>query len=62
MYIILGCDGGFPYVTAGKYAQDFGLVTEDCYPYEGRDDECSLKRCKRYYVAEYSYVGGFFGG
>lgn len=59
---IAGCDGGFPYVTAGKYAQDFGLVSEECDPYKGQSDECSQKACKRYYVAEYGYVGGFFGG
>lgn len=57
-----GCDGGFPYVIAGKYAQDFGVIPEGCYPYEGRDDQCSAKECKRYYVADYKYVGGFFGG
>lgn len=29
-----GCEGGFPYLIAGKYAQDFGLVEESCYPYQ----------------------------
>lgn len=57
-----GCEGGFPYLIAGKYAQDFGVVTEDCDPYTGRDDTCKLDKCKRYYVAEYNYVGGFYGG
>lgn len=57
-----GCEGGFPYVIAGKYAQDFGVLPEECYPYEGHDGKCFEKNCKRYYVADYKYVGGFFGG
>ncbi|GFT78852.1 dipeptidyl peptidase 1 [Nephila pilipes] len=57
-----GCNGGFPYVIAGKYAQDFGAIPEECYPYEGHDDSCNPKDCKRFYVANYEYVGGFYGG
>lgn len=57
-----GCEGGYPYVIAGKYAQDFGVLPENCYPYEGHDDSCSTKKCKRFYVAKYKYVGDFFGG
>ncbi|GIY48325.1 hypothetical protein CDAR_37451 [Caerostris darwini] len=57
-----GCEGGFPYVIAGKYAQDFGALPEECYPYEGHDSSCNPKDCKRFYVAKYKYVGGFFGG
>ncbi|KAB0376430.1 hypothetical protein FD755_010874 [Muntiacus reevesi] len=58
-----GCEGGFPYLVAGKYAQDFGLVEEDCFPYTGTDSPCSLKEgCFRYYSSEYHYVGGFYGG
>uniref|UniRef100_A0A8C4NQH2 Dipeptidyl peptidase 1 n=1 Tax=Dicentrarchus labrax TaxID=13489 RepID=A0A8C4NQH2_DICLA len=57
-----GCDGGFPYLI-GKYAQDFGLVDESCFPYIGRDSPCGLpKNCGRIYTAEYKYVGGFYGG
>ncbi|GIY48332.1 dipeptidyl peptidase 1 [Caerostris darwini] len=57
-----GCEGGFPYLIAGKYAQDFGVVPENCSPYEGKDDKCRTKQCKRYYVADYKYIGGFYGG
>ncbi|XP_042905828.1 dipeptidyl peptidase 1 [Parasteatoda tepidariorum] len=57
-----GCEGGFPYAIAGKYAQDFGVLPEECFPYEGQDSGCNEKKCKRYYVADYKYVGGFFGG
>merc|ERR1712168_1640607 len=60
-----GCDGGFPYLIAGKHAQDFGVVTEECYPYKGEDSSCSsdvVGKCGRDYVARYSYVGGYYGG
>nr|XP_033805114.1 dipeptidyl peptidase 1 [Geotrypetes seraphini] len=58
-----GCEGGFPYLVAGKYIQDFGIVEEDCFPYLGTDSPCTLKRdCYRYYTSEYHYVGGFYGG
>ncbi|XP_036284138.1 dipeptidyl peptidase 1 isoform X2 [Pipistrellus kuhlii] len=58
-----GCDGGFPYLIAGKYAQDFGLVEESCFPYTGTDSPCKVKEdCFRYYTSEYHYVGGFYGG
>lgn len=56
-----GCEGGFPYLVAGKYAQDFGLIPEKCNPYKGKDEPCSEKKCARYYTADYSYVGGFYG-
>nr|CAB3239847.1 dipeptidyl peptidase 1-like [Phallusia mammillata] len=59
-----GCEGGFPYLIAGKYAQDFGVVEEHCYPYEGKDTPtCSMaiKNCKRHYVEKYEYVGGYYG-
>uniref|UniRef100_UPI00398E39E4 dipeptidyl peptidase 1 n=1 Tax=Pristiophorus japonicus TaxID=55135 RepID=UPI00398E39E4 len=57
-----GCDGGFPYLIAGKYAQDFGLVEEGCFPYVGTDTPCTIKKsCYRYYASQYYYVGGFYG-
>ncbi|KAL0973447.1 hypothetical protein UPYG_G00203780 [Umbra pygmaea] len=57
-----GCDGGFPYLI-GKYIQDFGIVDETCFPYTGMDSPCSVpKDCFRHYVADYGYVGGFYGG
>ncbi|XP_012869540.1 PREDICTED: dipeptidyl peptidase 1 isoform X1 [Dipodomys ordii] len=58
-----GCEGGFPYLIAGKYAQDFGVVEEACFPYTGTDSPCKLKEdCFRYFSSEYHYVGGFYGG
>lgn len=58
-----GCEGGFPYLIAGKHAQDFGVVEEDCFPYQGFDSPCKMKaKCTRYYTSDYSYVGGFYGG
>ncbi|XP_072317940.1 dipeptidyl peptidase 1 [Eucyclogobius newberryi] len=57
-----GCDGGFPYLI-GKYAQDFGLVEESCFPYVAKDTPCGLsQKCGRTYAAQYNYVGGFYGG
>ncbi|CAI9591363.1 unnamed protein product [Staurois parvus] len=47
-----GCDGGFPYLIAGKYAQDFGIVEESDFPYTGSDSPCTLKGDSyRYYTA-----------
>jgi len=57
-----GCDGGFPYLIGGKYAEDFGLVQEECNPYKGKDGSCStLTSCPRFYSTKYEYVGGFYG-
>ncbi|XP_042225516.1 dipeptidyl peptidase 1-like isoform X2 [Homarus americanus] len=58
-----GCDGGFPFLIAGRYAQDVGVVLEECSPYEGKDDVCRTNpNCVRHYTANYRYVGGYFGG
>jgi cathepsin C len=57
-----GCDGGFPYLVGGKYAEDFGLVEETCNPYVGKDGPCTTKQdCPRQYSTNYRYVGGFYG-
>lgn len=62
-----GCEGGFPYLVAGKYAQDHGAVPEECNPYTGKDSSCPAnslddkKKCTRTYVAKYRYVGGYYG-
>ncbi|RUS75038.1 hypothetical protein EGW08_017219 [Elysia chlorotica] len=58
-----GCEGGFPYLVAGKYAEDYGLVLEECNPYKGKDGQCQTpKTCERHYFTDYSYIGGFYGG
>ncbi|XP_069141870.1 dipeptidyl peptidase 1-like [Argopecten irradians] len=59
-----GCEGGFPYLIAGKYAEDFGIVPESCNPYNGKDSSvCHTKTsCTRMYATDYSYVGGYYGG
>lgn len=56
-----GCEGGFPYLVAGKYAQDYGVVAEECNPYTGVDSACSTHKCARKYVSKYRYVGGYYG-
>ena len=40
-----GCEGGVPYLVAGRYAKDYGVVEEGCNPYEGKDGACSTKKC-----------------
>ena len=61
--LLLGCDGGFPYLVAGKYAEDYGLVLEKCNPYKGKDGKCQTQQnCERHYFTGYSYIGGFYGG
>ncbi|KAE8736738.1 Cathepsin C-like peptidase 1, partial [Frankliniella occidentalis] len=57
-----GCDGGFPYLIAGRYAQDYGLVDEQCAPYTGKDSSCPRESCDRVYSSGYRYVGGYYGG
>ena len=56
-----GCDGGFPYLVGGKYAEDYGLVEEQCNPYRGVDGKCNTKTCPRKYSTKYNYIGGFYG-
>ena len=61
--ICLGCEGGFPYLVAGKYAEDFGAVVELCNPYKGQDHSCSTHPdCHQNYATGYKYVGGYYGG
>ena len=57
------CHGGIPYLV-GKYAEDFGFVDEDCFPYTASDEPCSHERkgCPRYYGTDYKYIGGYYGG
>ena len=51
---------GFPYLIS-KYAEDFGLVDEQCFPYEGKDSPCREQACPRHFGTGYHYVGGFYG-
>jgi cathepsin C len=65
-----GCDGGFGYLVA-KYAEDFGLSEDPCFPYEAgivgmspdKQPKCA-KRCTDkplYHATGYRYVGNYFG-
>ncbi|CAL8077025.1 unnamed protein product [Calicophoron daubneyi] len=58
-----GCEGGFPYLVAGKYAEDYGIALESCNEYTGVDSKiCKTKpNCTRYYATNYHYVGGYYG-
>ncbi|CAG5118438.1 unnamed protein product [Candidula unifasciata] len=58
-----GCNGGFPYLVGGKYAEDYGLVLDACNPYTGEDGICKTNTsCPRHYFTDYRYVGGYYGG
>lgn len=38
-------------------------MDESCFPYVAKDSPCGVpQNCLRLYTAEYSYVGGFYGG
>lgn len=58
-----GCHGGDAYLV-GKYAQDFGVIPEECDPYIGQDSQC-IHKCpfddQRQFVSHYTYVGGYYG-
>uniref|UniRef100_UPI0035900DA7 dipeptidyl peptidase 1-like n=1 Tax=Myxine glutinosa TaxID=7769 RepID=UPI0035900DA7 len=56
-----GCDGGFPYLIAGKYVQDFGILEEAYCPYKGVDAPCEVQAHARYFASDYQYIGGFYG-
>lgn len=58
-----GCEGGFPYLIGGKYAKDFGVIEESCYPYEGVDSTCNIgcQNPQRWRTSDYKYVGGYYG-
>ena len=59
-----GCAGGFAYLTAGKYAMDFGFIEESCAPYHPADRTCrsqDYENCQRWYSTSYGYVGGYYG-
>ncbi|KAL5018530.1 hypothetical protein ScPMuIL_004252 [Solemya velum] len=56
-----GCEGGFPYLIAGKYGQDFGIIEEKCFPYQAKDMPCQKTSCPRYYTQNYYYIGGYYG-
>ncbi|XP_045587677.2 dipeptidyl peptidase 1 [Procambarus clarkii] len=57
-----GCDGGFNYLIAGRYAQDQGVVADTCNPYTAKDDPCVTDAsCSRTYVSWYEYLGGYYG-
>ncbi|XP_033640344.1 dipeptidyl peptidase 1-like [Asterias rubens] len=55
------CEGGFPYLVAGKYGQDFGLVDDSCFPYTEYNEPCRPVTCRRFKTSDYRYIGGFYG-
>lgn len=63
IHVLTGCDGGFPYLIGGKYAEDYGLVLESENPYRGQDQgSCRTpSSAKRHYSTKYEYIGGYYG-
>lgn len=60
--IAQGCSGGFNFLSGGRQALEQGVVSEECNPYEAKDEECDTdKSCSRTYVSEYEYIGGYYG-
>lgn len=58
-----GCSGGWAFLIAGKYMQEFGFVEESCAIYNPVDRKCdeNTKSCKRFFSKDYEYVGGYYG-
>lgn len=57
------CDGGFDYLV-GKYGEDYGIVSNDDFPYSGSVQSCSKKAAHPKYVqhvTNYTHVGGYYG-
>ena len=60
-----GCHGGYPILVA-KFAKEFDLISEECFPYKENDTDCS-RRCdnsksrRKYSVSKYGYIGGYYG-
>jgi cathepsin C len=58
-----GCWGGYP-TLVGKFSNEFGLVSEECFPYMQDDgvscsNVCDIKKLKRKYsVGKFGYIGG----
>ncbi|KAL1528019.1 hypothetical protein AB1Y20_009388 [Prymnesium parvum] len=60
-----GCEGGFPYLV-GKYLHDFGVPSEECFPYASPNEVPCSQHCatpaRRWRAVDYRYVGGWYGG
>lgn len=59
------CSGGFPFLV-GKQVNDFTLVPEDCFEYQGNAQVPCEKKCKNPRLrvtikGDYKYIGGFYG-
>jgi len=52
-----GCEGGFPYLIAGRWAKDFGFVDEECYKYEGADNTCRDPELKKFMPSDEDKFG-----
>jgi len=57
-----GCDGGFPFLV-GKHIEHFGIVKDECMPYQARDAICQPQcpAANEFPISNTRYVGGFYG-
>lgn len=51
-----GCEGGYPFLAA-KHATEFGVVSEACEPYEGRDKRCDISPARRHMASTEDELG-----
>ena len=62
-YYTEGCKGGYP-TLVNRFISEFGVPMEACFPYEAKDIDCRME-CgdapNRVTVAEYGYLGGYYG-
>lgn len=57
-----GCSGGYP-TLLHKFIQEFGIVTEKCMKYKGREEKCKFE-CEdniEIGIEDYYIVGGYYG-
>jgi len=61
-----GCSGGFAYMVAGKYGQEYGLIDYDCFDYKQYNIsdmypcQRDINNCQRYKTSDYQYVAGYY--
>jgi len=59
-----GCKGGYGFLGM-KWAQDVGLLPDQCAPYrtDGKCEvQCDVKKQEKLRAGEYNYIGGYYGG
>jgi cathepsin C len=58
-----GCKGGYAFL-ASKWAEDVGLLPEQCAPYKTDgtcEVQCDVAKQQKWRATEYNYIGGYYG-